>query len=155
MKRLSRVFRVRELAVRRTPCRRSRGRQAPRFEAGRAPVELPAQLLNQLRVLAERSGHLAPVLLGHALLHQRLDTVAVALPRPLEGDQRIACGTGRLDEAPEDVTVLGLVLQVEVLCGSHRRTRKRRVDLPRIADPEGHDLDLTVDLELPQGVLNV
>jgi hypothetical protein len=49
-----------------------------------------------MRVLAERGGHLAPVLLGHALLHQRLDTVAVALPRPLEGDQRIACGTGRL-----------------------------------------------------------
>src|ERR1035437_3688797 len=81
----------------------------------------------------------------YPLLHQRLDTVAVALPRPLEGDQRIACGTRRLDEAPEDVTVLGLVLHDEVLCGSHRRTRKRRVDLPRVPDPALFDRALATD----------
>jgi hypothetical protein len=54
------------------------GPDRPLASTAGAPAVLPGQLLDEMRLLAERSGRLAPVLLGHALLHQRLDAVSVA-----------------------------------------------------------------------------
>jgi hypothetical protein len=67
------------------------------WRPARAPAHAEARLrhpvaqpLDCLRVLADRRRHLAPVLVGDALLEQRLGTPLVPLPDPLEGGQRVA-----------------------------------------------------------------
>ena len=87
----------REDAERETPAR-DRPTPAFRYEGGlcRGLRDLLAEALDHIHVLPDRCQHLGPILVGDALLHERLDVTVVALPRAVERDQRIAGPRGGL-----------------------------------------------------------